>query len=163
LPYVREDEWKEKTVMTDPVTALTASALATLAFQKFIESGAGELAKKFTGAAIGKMDELRQKIWDKLRGKSPRVDEALPQVERGDRAALTTIGGYLDVVMDEHPDFAREVQAIAQEIHAGKLLDRSNMTMHISDQGRGWQTKVEGGTAYVGEVHVYEKPPQTEG
>ena len=89
--------------MADPVTTITASAIATLAFQKFIESGAGELAKKFTGAAIVKMDELRQKIWDTLRGKSPRVDEALVQVERGDRAALTTIARNLDVVMEEHP------------------------------------------------------------
>jgi hypothetical protein len=154
---------RRKASMTDPVTTITASALATLAFQKFIESGAGELAKKFTGAAIVKMDELRQKIWNKLRGKSPGVDEALTQVEQGDRAALATIARNLDVVMDENPDFAREVQAIAQEIHAGKLLDQSSMTMHVSDQARGWQTKVEGGTAYVGEVHVYEKPPQTDG
>jgi hypothetical protein len=149
--------------MADPVTAITASALATLAFQKFIESGAGELAKKFTGAAISKMDELRQKIWDKLQGKSPRVDEALAQVERGDRAALATIARHLDVVMDENPAFAMEVQAIAQEINAGKLLDQSSMTMHISDQGRGWQTKVEGGTAYIGEVHVHERSPKTDG
>ncbi|MGJ3248443.1 MAG: hypothetical protein ACFE0I_20470 [Elainellaceae cyanobacterium] len=34
--------------MADPVTTLTASAIATLAFQKFIESGVGELAKRFT-------------------------------------------------------------------------------------------------------------------
>jgi hypothetical protein len=33
--------------MADPIT-LTAGAIATLAFQKFIEAGAGELAKKFT-------------------------------------------------------------------------------------------------------------------
>jgi CHAT domain-containing protein len=149
--------------MADPVTAITASALATLAFQKFIESGAGELAKKFTGTAISKMDELRQKIWDKLRGKSPRVDEALVQAERGDHAALATIARHLDVVMDENPDFAREVQAIAQEINAGKLLDQSSMTQHNYDQARGWQTKVEGGTAYIGEVHVHERSQKTDG
>jgi hypothetical protein len=38
--------------MTDPMTTLTASMIATLAFQEFIESGAGELAKKFIGEAI---------------------------------------------------------------------------------------------------------------
>jgi hypothetical protein len=37
------------------------------------------------------------------------------------------------------------------------------MTQHNCDQARGWQTKVEGGTAYIGEVHVYEKPPKAEG
>jgi hypothetical protein len=154
---------RRRASMADPVTAITASALATLAFQKFIESGAGELAKKFTGAAIVKMDELRQKIWDKLRGKSKRVDEALVQAERGDREALATITRNLDVVMEENPDFAREVQAIAQEINAGKLLDQSSMTMHVSGQGRGWQTRVEGGTAYIGEVHVHERSPKSDG
>jgi len=38
--------------MTDPATIWTASAIATLAFQKLIESGAGELAKKFSTEAI---------------------------------------------------------------------------------------------------------------
>jgi hypothetical protein len=42
--------------MTDPITA---SAIATLAFQEFIKSGAGELAKKFTGEAITKIGQLR--------------------------------------------------------------------------------------------------------
>jgi len=149
--------------MAEPVTTITASIIATLAFQKFIESGVGELAKQFTGAAISKMDELRQKIWDKLRGKSPRVDEALVKVEQGDHAALATIARNLDVVMDDNPDFAREVQAIAQDINAGKLRDQSSMTQHNYDQARGWQTKVEGGTAYIGEVHIHERPPKTDG
>ena len=43
--------------MADPLT-LTAGAIANLAFQKFIESGAGELAKKFTTEAIAKMAPL---------------------------------------------------------------------------------------------------------
>jgi hypothetical protein len=63
--------------MADPITILTASAIANLAFQEFIKSGAGELAKKFTVEAIAKMDELRKMIVEKLRGKSQRVDEAL--------------------------------------------------------------------------------------
>jgi len=60
--------------MADPVTTLTASAIATLAFQKFIDSAAGELAKKFSTEAIVKMDTLLKRIWAKLRGK-PRVEE----------------------------------------------------------------------------------------
>ena len=147
--------------MVEPVTTIAASTISTLAFQKFIESGAGELAKQFTGAAISKMDELRQKIWDKLRGKSNKLDKALAQVENGDHEALVTITKNLDVVMDEDSDFAIEIQTIAQEINAGKLLDESRMTMNVSDQAKGWQTKVEGGTAYIGEVHIHERPPRT--
>jgi hypothetical protein len=61
--------------MTDPAT-LTATAIATLAFTKFLESSAGKAAERFTEAAIAKMDELRQQIWAKLRGRS-RLDASL--------------------------------------------------------------------------------------
>jgi hypothetical protein len=57
--------------MTDPFTVITASTIANLAFQEFIKSGSGELAKKFTTEAIAKMDELRKTILNKLRGTSP--------------------------------------------------------------------------------------------
>lgn len=143
--------------MTDPVTTLTASAIATLAFQEFIKSGAGELAKKFTGAAIAKMSELRKKIWERLRGKHPAAEDALAKAETGDKTAIETVGTLLGVEMLD-PTFAAEVRAIAQEINAGKLVDQSNMTMNIYDQAKGWQTKVEGGTAYIGEIHQYKTP-----
>ena len=38
--------------MAEPVIALTASVIASLAFQEFVKSGAGDLAKRFTGEAI---------------------------------------------------------------------------------------------------------------
>jgi hypothetical protein len=142
--------------MSDPVTTtLTASAITTLAFQKFIESGAGELAKKFTEAAITKMGELRQKIWDRLRGKHALAEEVLAKAESGDKAAIETVGTLLGVEMLD-PTFASEVQAIAQEINAGKLVDNSSMTQNNYDHAKGWQTKVEGGTAYIGEIHIQQ-------
>ena len=55
---------------------LTASAIATLAFTKIFE----KTLEKFTEAALAKMDELRKKIWDKLRGDSSAVS-ALAAVE----------------------------------------------------------------------------------
>ncbi|NDJ15937.1 hypothetical protein [Myxacorys almedinensis] len=52
----------------EPVSTLTAAANtpwseanADLAFRKFVESGAGELAKKFTESAIAKMDNSARK------------------------------------------------------------------------------------------------------
>src|SRR5262249_7612621 len=113
--------------------------------------------------SIAKMDELRQKIWDKLRGKSSKVDEALGQIEQGDRAVLATIARNLDVAMDEHPDFAREMQIIAQEINAGKLPEQSSMTQYNSSQATGWQVRVERGDAYIGEVPRPEKSPKADG
>ena len=147
--------------MADPVTALTASAIANLAFQKFLESGAGEVAKKFSTEAIGKMDLLLKRIWTKLRGRY-RVEEVKAVIEHTHKVTpeqVNQIAAYLQVAMDEDPQFASDIRVLAQEIRAGKLVDQSNMTMHIYDQAKGWQTKVEGGTAYIGEIHQHGMNP----
>ena len=146
--------------MLDPVTTITASAIATLAFQEFIKSGAGELAKKFTGEAIAKMGELRQKIWGRLRGKHALAEAALEKAEAGDKTAIETVGTLLGVEMLD-PTFAAEVQTIAQVINAGKIQDNSSMNQNNYDNAKGWQTKVEGGTAYIGEIHQHNasSPP----
>jgi hypothetical protein len=46
------------------------------------------------------MDSLRKKLWDRLRGKSEKLDQALAQAEQGDKKALETIAKNLDVAMD---------------------------------------------------------------
>lgn len=145
--------------MADPVTTLTASAIATLAFQKFLETGAGELAKKFSTEAIAKMDMLLKHIWVKLRGK-PRVEEVKATIDQTHKITpeqVNQIAAYLQVAMDEDPKFAHDIRLLAQEITAGKLVDQSHMTQNIYDQAKGWQTKVEGGTAYIGEIHIQGK------
>ena len=109
------------TAMSDPLT-LTTSALVTLAIQKFVESGAGELAKKFTTEAIAKIPELWQQIKNKLQGRSAKVDEALAKLESGDRSAIDTVTKNLDVVLDEDATFAVLLQKLAQEINAGQIL-----------------------------------------
>ncbi len=145
--------------MADPLTTMTASAIANLAFQKFLETGAGELAKKFTTEAIAKMDTLLKRIWVKLRGK-PRVEEvkvAIDQTHKITPEQVNQIAAYLQVAMDEDSQFAHDILLLAQEINAGKLVDQSRMTQNIYDQAKGWQTKVEGGTAYIGEIHIQGK------
>jgi hypothetical protein len=74
--------------MADP---LTASTIAALAFQKFIESSAGELAKKFTGEAIAKMGHLRELIWSRLTGKYPAADKVIERAKAGEQAGIETI------------------------------------------------------------------------
>ena len=146
--------------MADPITTFTASAIATLAFQEFIKSGAGELAKKFTGEAIAKMEQLRELIWSRLTGKHPAADVALKQAKAGEQVGIDTIATLLGVEMLDK-EFAGQVNVIAQEINAGKLLDQSSMTQNNYDNAKGWQTKVEGGTAYIGEIHISGKGEQS--
>jgi hypothetical protein len=145
--------------MTDPIM-LTASAIATLAFQEFIKSGAGELAKKFTGDAIAKMGQLRELIWNRLRGKHPAAEQALEQAIAGEQEGIDTVATLLGVEMLDR-EFGGQVRAIAQEINAGRLLDQSSMVQNNYDNARGWQTKVEGGTAYIGEIHISGKGEQS--
>jgi hypothetical protein len=94
--------------MTDPITA---SAIATLAFQKFIEGSAGELAKKFTGEAIAKMEQLRSLIWCRLTGRHPAADVALEQAKAGEQVGIDTVAALLGMEMLDEA-FAGQVQAI---------------------------------------------------
>jgi len=137
--------------MSDPITA---SILVGLAVQKFVESGAGELAKKFTTEAIAKIPELWQQIRNKLQGRSAKVDEALVKLESGDSSVTEIVTAHLNTALIEEPEFAHELKLLAQTIQAGKIQDNSTMTQNNSDNARGWQTKVEGGTAYIGEIHI---------
>jgi hypothetical protein len=118
--------------MPEPIATLTASMIATLAFQEFVKSGAGELAKKFTAEAIAKMGDLRKLIWSKLKG-NPDAEESLRKVEAGSEAEVSDVATYLKSVMGKDQEFAAQVQAIAQEINAGKLSDQSSMIQNSYD------------------------------
>ena len=94
----------------EPVS-LTAGAIASLAFAKVFET----TIEKFTEKALEKIDRLREKIWDKLRG--TKAESALAEVEKGSKADLDKVALYLQVVMTEEPEFAKEIETLAKEIH----------------------------------------------
>lgn len=145
--------------MPEPLVTIAVSEIAGLAFRKFIESSAGELAKEFTTEAISKMDTLLKRIWSKLRNK-PRVMEVKSSIEETRKITpeqVNQITAYLGVAMDEDAQFADEIHLLARDINAGKIFDQSNMTQNIHDNAKGWQTKVEGGTAYIGEIHIKDR------
>jgi hypothetical protein len=116
--------------MTDPVT-MTAGAIAALAFQEFVKSGAGELAKRFTGEAISqseryanaKMEQLRELIWGRLAGKHPAADEAIEKAKAGEQEGIDVLAALLGVELLDK-EFAGQVQAIMQEINAGSCWTR---------------------------------------
>ncbi|MBD2517597.1 hypothetical protein H6G93_21985 [Nostoc sp. FACHB-973] len=146
--------------MTDPVTTLTAFAIAKFAFKKFFESGVGKLGEKFTETALTKMDELRQKIWDKLRG-NPRAEKALQETEKGSEEDLQRLAIYLEDEMKDDPEFAAEIRAIAHEININRVQDNSSQTQNIYG-GKGYQTKMgDNNTNQFGDTHnYYGTPPQ---
>ena len=144
--------------MVDPVS-LTASAIATLAFTKFLEGSAGKVAEKFTEGAIARMDDLRQKIWVKLRGR-PRVEAVKATVETTKQMTQTEVNqlaAYLQVAMDEDASFAREIQAIAHEITLMQIEDNSSMTQ-VNYGGTNYQTKTGAdNTNFFGGTHNHDR------
>jgi adenosyl cobinamide kinase/adenosyl cobinamide phosphate guanylyltransferase len=99
----------------EPAT-ITAAMIAQLAFNEFIKSSAGEAAKKLTGEALTKANDLRKAIWAKFRG-NERAETALEAVEKqGTTAAVDRVTKYLDLEMEEDGTFAAEVQQMAQQI-----------------------------------------------
>jgi hypothetical protein len=100
----------------DPIISLTASAIAKLAFDEFVKSGSGELAKKSLGGAIDLVRNLRDKVRAKFNG-SERAKTALAEVEQqGTQSALEKVTKYLDIEMTEDEAFASEIRQIARQI-----------------------------------------------
>ncbi|MEM1171352.1 MAG: hypothetical protein AAGJ08_20295 [Cyanobacteria bacterium P01_H01_bin.35] len=90
----------------EPVS-LTAAAIATLAFTKALE----KTVEKFTEGALAKMDKLRQKILDKLKGNS-KAETAITAVEQGSKEEVARLAVYLQDAMEDDEEFAAEVQAM---------------------------------------------------
>jgi len=141
--------------MPDPLTTLSSAQIARLAFEKFIETGANELARKFSETAIVKMNELRQKIHFKLQG-NPIAEVAIKATEeQGSESELEKVIAYLNVAILEDPQFGSEVRELTLKILEGNLVGQlvsENQLVQQSNYGNavGFQTKVEGGIAYIG-------------
>ena len=123
--------------MMEPVTTATAIAaakLVELAFNEFVKSGAGEIAKKTVGGAIDSVKNLRDKIKAKFQG-NERAEKALAEVEKeGNSAALDKVTKYLDLELDEDEAFATEVRQIAQQII--NIQKQNNSSREYNNYGR---------------------------
>lgn len=103
--------------MVEPLATLTASAIAQLAFNEFIKSGAGELAKKSLSGAIDSVNKLREKIQARFKG-NDQAESALVEVQQqGTTTSLDKVAKYLDIEMTEDEVFATEIRQIAQQIN----------------------------------------------
>jgi hypothetical protein len=102
--------------MTDPVTTIAVGSILNLAFQEFVKSGAGEVAKKAVGGTINLAKQLRDKIAAKFQGNA-KAEAAIAAVETdSDSAALKKLEVYLEDVMSDDAIFATELRQVAQQI-----------------------------------------------
>ena len=124
---------------------ITVATIVALVFQTTVE--------KFTEAALEKINTLRQIIWNKLKD-NPKAEKALQAAEKGSKTDLEKVGDYLKVAMNDEADFAEKVKGLATEIQSLKIQDNSSMIQKISDNAKGWQTKVEGGNPHFSQIEL---------
>jgi len=109
---------------------LTGAAIAKLAFDEFIKSGAGEVAKKAVGGAI---EQLRSAIQKRFAG-NKKAEEAIVKIEK-ERSpeALNKLAVYLEDEMDD-PRFKQTLQQLAQQVI--NIQNQSISNREYVNQGR---------------------------
>ena len=136
------------------IETLTAAAIAKLAFDAVIQTGAGKLTE--TGI------EKSKQLWQKIRGKVKEegVTEAvLVEVEntKSQEILEKQIVPFLQVAMLKDQEFDQEIQSIAQKINQ-EIQEGSedNITFHNIDarQGGAVVGKAEGEIQNFGGTHI---------
>jgi uncharacterized membrane protein len=114
----------------DPLT-LTGGAIAKLAFDELVKSGAGEVAKQAVGGAIS---QLRSTIKARFQGKHEKAEAAIAKIEQEQSAeALTKLSVYLDDEMEDAP-FAQTLQQLAQQVI--NIQNQNTSTRQYNNSGR---------------------------
>lgn len=115
--------------MTDPIFAMATSEILKLAFNEFIQTSAGESAKKLTDTALNKAGELRHKIVSWFRKKQDlKAEKAITAIqEQGSLEALNKLTIYLDDEMEAEPIFALELESFVKEIY--EILGSTRQTL----------------------------------
>ncbi len=118
--------------MLDPAS-IAASAIAKLAFDEFVKSGAGEAAKATVAGAGELVKGLRDKIRAKFQG-NERALGAIAEVEQGNEASLQKLEKYLDLEMIEDEAFANKIRQVAQQII--NIQNQNTTTRTYNNYGR---------------------------
>ena len=138
-------------------STFTADDIVGLVFQQIIDPKAEKLDEEFSKESIAKINTLSEQIWTKLQDR-PWVKEIRLSIEQKreiSQEQVNQLSAYLQEAMDEDVHFANDIQRLAKEINSDKCFEHSNMVQNVYGNAKGWQTKVEGGVAYIGEIHQH--------
>ncbi len=139
------------------IETLTAELIAKLAFDGVIQAGAGKLTE--AGLEKGKQ------LWQKIRGKVKEeglTEAVLVDVEKNKSSKILEekVVPFLHAAMLKDPQFAQEIQNIAQQINqefregSQDLIEQKHFETHDSSVVAG---KIEGKEQYIGGTHTHEK------
>ncbi len=140
------------------IETLTAEVIAKLAFDGVIQAGVGKL----TEAAI----EKGKQLWQKIRGKVKEegVTEAvLVEVEKNKSSQILEekVVPFLQVAMLKDPQFAQEIQNIAQQINQEiEVGSQDNIPVTATSHGQSKQyvvVKPKAETQTFGDTYIEKK------
>ena len=120
---------------------LTGAAIAKLAFDEFVKSGAGEVAKKAVGGAI---EQLRSAIRKRFSGNKKAEDAIVKIEEKRSPEALNKLSVYLEDEMDD-VQFAQTLQQLAQQVanNVNRGCDQTVMQQKNIGNAKGYQIRAE--------------------
>lgn len=122
--------------MIDPVT-LGAGVIAKLAFDEFVKAGAGEVATAAVAGVGNLAKTLRDRIMSKFKDQNnERAIATIAEVEQGNEAALTKLTKYIDLEMDEDPEFAGQLRQTAQQIINIQNQNTNTLNQQNNNYGR---------------------------
>lgn len=99
------------------ITLAAAQAIAKVAFDKFVEGGAGELGKKTTESVAKLIQKLGEFIWQKTIKGKPQAEKVLAGASKNSPEDAQKLKNYLNGLWKADEDFEKEVQTLVSEIY----------------------------------------------
>jgi hypothetical protein len=146
--------------MIEGLTWAAAQAIAKIALDKFVETGAGKLGEKLSEAVAGKIKALGEVVWNRLRGNETAVKVLEGAVEEKPED-IQKLKNYLNALWkDEQSEFAQSVKKLADEIYF-ELTQIEDNSVQIQNNygGTNSQNRISGGHVYQGNITINQAPP----
>lgn len=124
--------------MIEPISTAAAMTIAKIAFDKFIEGGAGELGRRVTEGMTNKIQQLAQAVLSRLKGNAEAI-KVLQAAEQGSVEDTEKLTNYLNKLWTNNPEFGEQVQQLAKEIHLELTRNdiQAENVQQIFDKGQG--------------------------
>lgn len=147
-------------MVMDMLTWAAAQAIAKIALDKFVESGAGKLGEHLSEALSTKIKQLGQLVWNRIKGNETAV-QVLQGATEEKPEDIQKLRNYLNALWkDEQSEFAQSVKKLADEIYF-ELTQIEDNSIQIQNNygGTNSQNRISGGTVYQGTITINQAAP----
>lgn len=140
----------------EPLTQAAAVAISKIALEKFVGSGAEELAKNLTGGISQKVMQLGSSVWNRIQGNTSAM-AVLEQAAQGDLESIQQLRNYLySLWQNENVAETRRVRQLSDEIHfeLSQTEDNSSLNQTVQDNATAFQNRGDRSVFYQGTNNI---------